>query len=348
MKSSLVGPVLFPRLALILPLLATACGGRLDPADTGEAVSPAPVSAPSATTPFPSGTIAVGAEFNGATFYPRGAVADTPPLGQLTWSIAQYAPQYLAFDAAGALYVDSYLAEEDAGATPSARVDVFAPGSVGSSSPVRTIMGPQTGLVSTRAMVVDSHGYLYVANGSAHPGANTPSTVSVFAPDATGDIAPVRVIMNGLTRTLWLPCGLALSESGSLFVSDSEPDSVDLFPSSASGQTVPSATIGSFTAVADSTGIALGGGFLYVADWESNDVAIFDPNGEDAGAPVGVIAGDQTMLGSPDDIAVDADGRILVANQNTGLTVFAPGASGNVAPVTVIQPADAYNVAVMP
>jgi hypothetical protein len=339
-------------LLLALPLTPMACGGQTadgpSPAEAPDTGGPAeagtsPEAEADVFAPFPSGTIAVGMSLGGVSFYPPGATTNTLPMGQLFWPNDGYVRQYLAFDASGYLYVDSYLdAQGPVGSL--ARVDVFAPGSVGQGTPVRTIVGSTTGLVSARAMTVDGNGFLFVANGSVT--SVPPSNVQVFAPGATGDALPVRSISTTSVGGLWLPSGIALDPAGDLYVGNSEGPPLYLFAAGTGAQT-PIESLGDDTSLEDVSGVAIdSSGRVYTADATANRVVVFGPGG--SAVPLGFIAGDQTGLSMPLDIAVDHAGRICVANDMGGVRVFAAGAMGNVAPVAILSESDGYNVAVAP
>jgi DNA-binding beta-propeller fold protein YncE len=70
---------------------------------------------------------------------------------------------------------------------------------------------------------------------------------------------------------------------------------------------------------------------VYIADSRDSRVVVFTL----AGAFVSQIQGSNTDLNLPVGIALDSKGRIYVAQSN--LDVFAPGASGNVAPTVIVS-----------
>lgn len=78
-------------------------------------------------------------------------------------------------------------------------VDVFAPGANGSATstaaPERYIGGAMTNLASIKQMALDSKGNLYVANR----GNGSNSSITVYAPGAAGDAAPLRQIQGANT-----------------------------------------------------------------------------------------------------------------------------------------------------
>jgi len=75
----------------------------------------------------------------------------------------------------------------------------------------------------------------------------------------------------------------------------------------------------------------------FVANQNANSVTGY-PIGASGDAPPSIdIAGSNTRLSGPLSVAVDASGRVLVANLDSTILVFAAGATGNVAPVAVID-----------
>ena len=117
----------------------------------------------------------------------------------------------LGVDATGTLYVDNF----EAGS-----IAVFAPGANGNVAPIRTIAGSNTGLSSPDDIVVGFKGELYVSNGFGS-GVNS---VTVFAPGASGNVAPIQDI-TGSNTTFGNPDDLAVDASGNIFVTDASSTS---------------------------------------------------------------------------------------------------------------------------
>jgi hypothetical protein len=74
---------------------------------------------------------------------------------------------------------------------------------------------------------------------------------------------------------------------------------------------------------------------LYVANSGNNSITIYAAGASGNVAPTATIAGSNTGLNNPVGIALDASGRLYVA-QGSAIVVFAAGASGNVAPIATI------------
>lgn len=86
------------------------------------------------------------------------------------------------------------------GHTNAEAIDVFAPNANGNAgttaTPERYIGGALTGLAGIRQMALDSKGNLYVANRGD---GSTNSSVTVYAPGASGDVAPIRTVEGSST-----------------------------------------------------------------------------------------------------------------------------------------------------
>lgn len=102
-------------------------------------------------------------------------------------------------------------------------------------SPILTISGANTGLAVPTGLAVDVVGILYVANQVAH-------SVTVYAPEANGNVAPIRTI-SGTSTGLSSPRGLAVDGAGILYVADSSSNSVRVYTAGANGNVTPIRTI---------------------------------------------------------------------------------------------------------
>jgi len=79
---------------------------------------------------------------------------------------------------------------------------------------------------------------------------------------------------------------------------------------------------------------------IYVSNFNSDSVSVFEANAHGNAAPVRRIAGPRTRLRGPIGIAVDAERNLYVANRGgTGVTVYPPDADGDVAPWRVLSSA---------
>jgi hypothetical protein len=141
-------------------------------------------------------------------------------------------PVALAVDASGQLFVvdDSH------------EVLVYSSTADGTAAPTRTLSGALTALGPTTDIAVESSGAIYVAtavpNGTFYTG-----EILVFAPGATGNVAPERTITN---PNLFL--GVATDSSGNLYAALDVPttggtSSVVEYGASATGAAAPTRTI---------------------------------------------------------------------------------------------------------
>jgi hypothetical protein len=206
----------------------------------------------------------------------------------------QLTPYGLARDPAGRVYVTNYWLDS---------VSVFAPGAAGSASPVATIRGSKTGIESPTGIAVDSKGKIYVVNGAGdsanYPTADAKVRIDVYSACSDGNVAPIAVIQGSRTR-LQDPMAVAVDSSDKIYVADTagadDPDS-------------PARVI------------------IYAAGNNGNV------------RPIATISGDKTGLDMANGIAVDSGGKIYVTNDGSfvrhldTVTVYPPGAHGNVAPV---------------
>jgi sugar lactone lactonase YvrE len=284
------------------------------------------------------------------TVYAADASGDAAPIRTIAGSETElYMPTALALDARGNLYV----------ANQRNAVTVYGPGAVGNVAPLRTVAGPSTGLSSPTGIAVDRRGYVYVANDTVtKDGLRAAGAVTVYAPGASADARPVRTIKGRATR-LSRPSGLAFDGDGNLYVVNGDVPMEDLgsvavFAPGASGDAAPIRTlVGRDTRLNEPAGVALGAdGSLYVANgapWWLPPILVYSPGADAEVPPVRAIEGPNTLLAKPRGLVLDAAGNLYVANHGGAnginaygpdlgaVTVYAPGASGDVAPIRTIR-----------
>jgi hypothetical protein len=124
-----------------------------------------------------------------------GANGNVAPAAVLQVSIGAFA---VAIDPTGRIVVGS----------TSGGVNVYAPGAAGSASPVASISGSNTNLVSEYSVATDTSGNIWVGDDNFEYQTNHQSEYRVmeFAATATGDVAPLRT----LTNIGGIPYGLAI------------------------------------------------------------------------------------------------------------------------------------------
>lgn len=168
--------------------------------------------------------------------------------------------------------------------------------------------------------------------------ANADGSVAVFAPDASGDAAPVRRIAGSRTG-LSLSIGLATDSQQRLYVTNRGNGTVAVFPVTASGDVAPS-TVLSASGMGSPQVLAVG-------PTDDVYVATCPGCGSGNGGGTGVwhfangstvsdfqIGGANTGMTVPTGIALDSGRNLYVANAFGGnVATFAPGASGNSLPI---------------
>ena len=227
-------------------------------------------------------------------------------------------------------------------ATPPAPDDAGTPASDGGGTPAPDASATLDATTPDAATQASGPGAgIYVSQAG--------NQVLVFAPEATGNAAPVRTIA-GPNTALALPIGLALDASGNLYVANRMGAGVTVYPPGASGDVAPLRTLAA-SGMQAAEGIAIGkDGDVFVSTCPScgnsggGQVAVFH-------FPAGAtqsdysIAGQNTGFSDPGSIALDADQDLVVANSFGGtVATFAPGATGNAAPTQSFTPSPATNL----
>jgi hypothetical protein len=236
-----------------------------------------------------------------ATYVVALGAGDVPP----DWVIGKrLTPVGIAQDSVGRIYVTNQWPES---------VSVFGPDAKGPASPIAIISGSNSGLANPIGIALDPAGKIYVLNDGADYDKG-PNRINVYAAGSNGNVAPIAVLAGHRTR-LEYPGAVAVDLSGKIYAVD-------------------------------------GGGN---ADIESPPrVMVYAAGSKGDVAPIAIISGNRTGLNMPDGIAVYANGRIYVTNDpspnapgapegyipgatyDDTVTVYAPGAKGNVAPIATI------------
>jgi sugar lactone lactonase YvrE len=254
-------------------------------------------------------------------------------------------PQGVALDGAGRLYVADGMGRN--------RILVFAPGAEGNAAPVDSIYGANTGLSYPHSIAFDAAGRLYVAN-VVPPPADLYS-VTVYAAGATGNATPIATIQG--SNTALSPLSIAVDAAGRLYAANGA-SSITVYAAGANGNATPVAIIqGSRTGLNDPGGIAVDrSGNIYVgnflacgSDNTTQSILVFGAGASGNASPIATIQGSNTGLDGAYGLAVDAAGRLWVANSTScpsrmenpepsfgSITVYSPGATGNIAPVARI------------
>ena len=199
------------------------------------------------------------------------------------------------------------------------------------ASVLLTIGGIAASQERAAAAGADPAGTIYVSDYGT-------SSIDVFAPGASGNVAPIRTISGPLTG-IDGPGDVKLSSAGDIYVSNFNSDSITEYAPGASGNVAPICTIsGSNTGLDENDDMSLASdGTLYVGNDGSSTLVVFAPGACGNVTPLRTIAGSLTGLNDADGVGVDAAGTIYAASSEDGLIqIFAPGANGNVAPTSSI------------
>ena len=216
--------------------------------------------------------------------------------------------------------------------------------------PVRLLQGPHTKMGDPHGIAIDPKtGLMYVTNWGTtnerkqtgpprfgHPlwpvgrndnipgtGRFEPPSITVYAKDASGDAAPIRVIQGPKTGLDW-PTAIAVHpDRGELFVANDTADTVTVYRTTDNGDVAPIRVLkGPKSMIKNPTGVALdlANNELWVANFGSHSATVFpvDANGDPT--PKRIIRSGRAnepapMLGNPHTLAYDSKrDEILVSN----------------------------------
>lgn len=208
----------------------------------------------------------------------------------------------------------------------------------GDARPLASIRGRRANLFKPDYIALDANGYLYVQD-APYDYPQYP-VISVFAPGAHGDVAPVRTL-NPESHGDIHPFGIAVNAEGYLYEADTDFASILVFAPGASGDGVPVRTIGgTHTTLHNPFAVAVdAAGYTYVTDG-APEVAVFAPGANGDVAPVRRVFGGQTGMVGPNGVVFDKAGNMYISNGARGaILVFPPGANGKLRPIRTIFPA---------
>jgi hypothetical protein len=165
--------------------------------------------------------------------YPPGAQGCVQPLRDITGAHTLLNGPFISVDATGKVYSANYFAKS---------VTAYAPGSTGDVTPILDVTGRATHLVNPAAVAVDANGEVFVLD--TNQPASFSSNVKVFAPGATGNVAPIREIKGPATRLVH-STSLAVSSDGWVFVANARagPGLIAVFAPGANGDVAPTHVI---------------------------------------------------------------------------------------------------------
>ncbi|MGO9060794.1 MAG: hypothetical protein ACLQU2_25945 [Candidatus Binataceae bacterium] len=172
---------------------------------------------------------------------------------------------------------------------------------------------------------------------------HTPTHTPTRTPTRSPTLTPTRTPTHTPTRTPTRTPTPTPTIEGQILVPNYGPNAVSIFAAGAHGNVPPAATLsdgidGPFSVAVDTKGKA------YVVNGAAipPSLTVYAAGATGGAAPLATISGPNTDLDIPANDAVDAAGRVLVANISSSpstsdsVLIFAAGASGNVAPVAII------------
>ena len=171
---------------------------------------------------------------NAITVYRPAANGNARPNRTIAGSATELnGPTSIALDDRQNIYVTN-LGEQS--------VAEFAPAANGNVAPLRVIRGKRTRLTGAFGIAVDRAGTVYVVNSDD----SGIEGVLIFGATAKGNVAPSRIIAGSATE-LETPSGVAVDESGRIFVSDhggnSTVGAIRVYATDAKGNAAPAYSI---------------------------------------------------------------------------------------------------------
>ncbi len=272
-----------------------------------------------------NGTVAVAeADGYGVLLYKNGAyngqLAVSPTVG-LTYGIA--------YDGAGALYVQSrHYTDVNGNQHGANAILTYPPNANPNSTP--TNVNPVT--QNHFRLAVDTNGNVY--------GQTSPAGVDEYAPNTTSGTASSS-FSDSILADADFASGLGVDSAGNVYLGSTFLSVINVFAAGSSGNAVqPQASYFDLSATTLGAAVALdASGNVYAASCDTNSIGVY-PAGATGGPPTRSLVGPKTLIACPTSITVDAAGNIYAVNVDYSdalITVFGPGANGNVAPMQTIS-----------
>jgi hypothetical protein len=202
--------------------------------------------------------------------------------------------------------------------------------------PLRTLMGPNTGLNSPQGLAVDIvNDEMVVANAGN-------KSVTVYARTASGDTAPLRTLIGHFTALNNAACLAVDAVNDELFVLEPDFGAVLVHARTASGDTSPIRILSGFNTGLESSSclvVDTVNDELVVANAFNslNGVSVFARTAQGDTAPLRTLGGAQALVFTPSDVAVDTVNNELVVVSAGRIVVHSRTASGNVPPLRTLE-----------
>ena len=299
---------------------------QLSSNDPALAVAPSQITAPGQTATLTYAGAAFGASITNAAVVSVSAGGQT---GVLTYPLVR---QYLYVVNTNTLYGQPPAFGGD--------VEVFAYGAAGNATPARVLSGALTQISSPLDIFVDSTGSLYVLDNGPPPGGTNLPVILVFAPGATGNVAPIRTIANIAAVTGNQGCEAMTRDPTGTEIFVLCDDSVDhVFPVSGNGN---AAGLQLYSLQDAAWGFPVGqfldpAGNLYVADAAVDEIFEYTAPLPMAGTPSAIVAGNSIASTSwpaavtPSFLAMDHQGNAFAMISYQNATAGPPDAGNEVA-----------------
>ena len=243
------------------------------------------------------------------------------------WGSPIDGPYALAVDPAGNMYI----------ADPAQNsIQMFPAGANGTLKPVAKFSG-DTGIVAPTGVALDAQGKIYVANDGVATGQPASDNVTVYPAGSNANVPP-----NTGGSNYSSPQAIAVSSDGTTYVANGSNDGISIFGPGPDGKARLRTIV---NGVDDPSGVAVDrDGNLFVVNYGGQSIKVYGSRADGEDPPIRTISGDKTKLDFTQGIALDTAGKIYVTNRggiapdgDDSITIYAPGASGNVAPIAIIS-----------
>lgn len=290
-------------------------------------------------------------DLHSITVYPTTATGNHLPKRTIAGSSTQLSscfPNQIAVDKLGELFVSCQRVGSTWG------ILVFAPLANGNVAPARTITGSATGLDFPYGVATDKNNNLFVSNcGNQCSGSGLPPSITVYAAGASGNVAPIRAISGSATAmACTFPCPMGVDHTGKAYVFNTSfsTGNYTVYAATANGNAAPLRTVtdkrqqGGNLSTSSIAFDSLNDMFTVTYLNGAVEVDKFNAGARGKISPAGILAGALTQLVQSQSIAFDNTDRPFVGNCGPcgggsveDVTVYAAGATGNVAPVAVLS-----------